>query len=66
VVAHPIGDGLQPHEQGHRKVHQVPHHLNLVQNVTLQKILYYRFQGLVILHLFTKFNQNCSSGLGFV
>jgi hypothetical protein len=63
LAAHPIGDGLQPPEQGLHEVHQLPHPLKscLNRNFT-EKFVIYLFQGLVIFHLFfIRFDQNCFS-----
>ncbi len=68
VVAHPIDDGLQRPRQGLHEVYQVPHPLKscLKFNFSEKLVIIYILQGLVIFHLFTKFDQNCSSGLVFV
>jgi hypothetical protein len=64
AVALPIGDGLQHPHQGLHEVLMYFLLQNLVQKVTLEKSLQILIFRPYILHLFTKYYQNCFRGLG--
>jgi hypothetical protein len=64
VVALPIGDDLQPPHQEPHEVHEVVPPLKSCSKSDFINKLANILLGLTILHLFTRFYQQCCNGVG--